>query len=159
MNFFKFSRFPSKGFGGFSLTSLILESWSFMITSAISRTGSKSGDWGIWNGLYGSGRGSKGVQPAAENEADRSSFVLGSDSFGSSGGSSTCLGSGELLLSCVLAPLGPSSASLYSDVSVSVSGSESGKRKVPLRVCDVFISFQFSSVSSAVTVFQQFLGS
>src|SRR5271168_5011232 len=30
------------------------------------------GDWGIWNGLYGSGRGSKGVQPATENEADRS---------------------------------------------------------------------------------------
>src|ERR1700678_2445380 len=146
MNFFKFSRFPSKGFGGFSLTSLILELWSFMVTSAISSPGSKSGDWGIWNGLYGSGRGSKGVQPAAENEADRSSFVLGSDSFGSSGGPSTCLGSGELLLSCVLAPLGSSSASLYSDVSVSVSGSESGKRKVPLRVCDVFISFQVCRV-------------
>ena len=146
MNFFRFSRFPSKGFGGFSLTSLILESLSFIVTSGILRTGNKSGDCGIWNGLYGSGHGSKGVQPATENEADRSLFVLGSDSFGSSGGPSTHLGSGELLLSCVLAPLGPSSASLYSDVSVSVSGSESGKRKVPLRVCDVFISFQVCRV-------------
>src|ERR1700678_1771606 len=136
MNFFKFSRFPSKGFGRFSLTSLILESWSFMITSIISRTGSESRDWGIWNGLYGLGRGSKGVQPATENEADRSSFVLGSDLFGSSGGPSTHLGSGELLPLCVLAPLGPSSASLYSDVSVSVSGLESGKQKVPLHVCN-----------------------
>src|ERR1700679_1158143 len=117
-----------------------------MITSVISRTGSKSGDWGIWNGLYGSGRGSKGVQPATENEADRSSFVLGSDSFGSSGGPSTRLGLGELLLLCVLAPLGPSSASLYSDVSVSVSGPESGKRKVPLHVCEVFVSFQVGQV-------------
>ena len=146
MNFFKFSRFPSKGFGRFSLTSLILESWSFMITSVISRTGSKSGDWGIWNGLHGSGHGSKGVQPATENEADRSSFVLSSNLFGSSGGSSTRLGSGELLLLCVLVPLGPSSVSLYSDVSVSVSGSESGKRKVPLRVCDVLILFQVCRV-------------
>src|ERR1700679_359352 len=115
-----------------------------MITSAISRTGSKSGDWGIWNGLCGLGRGSKGVQPAAENEADRSSFVLGSDLFGSSGGPSTHLGSGELLPLCVLAPLGPSSASLYSDVSV--SGSESGKRKVLLCVCHVLISFQVCRV-------------
>src|ERR1700678_931558 len=146
MNFFKFSRFPSKGLGGVSLTSLILESWSFMITSVISRTGSESGDWGIWNGLYGSGHGSKGVQPATEDEADRSSFVLGSDSFGSLGGSSTHLCSGELLLSCVLAPLGPSSASLYSDVLVLVSGSESGKQKVPLHVCDVLISFQVCRV-------------
>src|ERR1700678_1874015 len=146
MSFFRFSRFPSKGFGGFNLTSLILESWSFIVTSVISRTGNRIGDWEIWNGLYGSGRGSKGVQPSTKNEADKSSFVLGSDSFGSSGGSSTCLGSGELLLSCVLAPLGPSSASLYSDVSVSVSGSESGKRKVPLRVCDVFILFQVCRV-------------
>src|ERR1700678_3210395 len=118
MNFFRFSRFPSKGFGGFSLTSLILESLLFIVTSGILRTGNKSGDWGIWNGLYGSGRGSKGVQPATKNEADRSSLVLGSDSFGSSGGSSTHLGLGELLLSCVLALLGPSSVSLYSDVLV-----------------------------------------
>src|SRR5271168_4017603 len=95
-----------------------------------------------------SGCGSKGVQPVTENEADRSSFVLGLDSFGSSCGPSTRLGSGELLLSCVLAPLGPSSASLYSDVLVSVSGSESGKQKVLLHVCNVLISF--SSVSSAV---------
>src|SRR5271168_47500 len=122
MNFFKFSHFPSKSFGRFSLTSLILESWSFMITSVISRTGSKSGDWGIWNGLYGLRRGSKGVQPATENEADRSLFVLGSDLFGSSGGSSTRLGSGELLLLCILALLGPSSVSLYSDVLVLVIG-------------------------------------
>src|ERR1700678_2149090 len=56
---------------------------TFMIRSVISRTGSKSGDWGIWNGSYGSGCGSKGVQPVTENEADRSSFVLGSDLFGS----------------------------------------------------------------------------
>src|SRR5271168_124941 len=31
-------------------------------------------------------RGSKGVQPATENKADRSSFVVGLDLFGSSGG-------------------------------------------------------------------------
>ena len=88
----------------------------------------------------------KGVQPATENEADKSSFVLGLDLFGSSGGSFTCLGLGELLLLCVLALLGPSSASLYSDVSVLVSGSESGKRKIPLCVCDVLISFQVCRV-------------
>ena len=96
--------------------------------------------------MYGSGHGSKGVQPATENEADRSSFVLGSDLFGSSGGPSTRLGLGELLLSCVLAPLGPSSASLYSDVSVSVSGLESSKQKVFLCVCDMLILFQVCQV-------------
>src|ERR1700678_2007292 len=132
MNFHRFSRFPSKGFGGFSLTSLILESLSFIVTSGILRTGNKNGDWGIWNGLYGSGHGSKGVQPATENKVDRSSFVLGSDLFSSSGGSSTCLGLCELLLSCILALLGHSSVSLYLDVSVLVPGSESGARKVPL---------------------------
>src|ERR1700678_500693 len=155
MNFFKFSRFPSKGFGGFSLTSLILESWSFMITSAISRTGSKSGDWGIWNGLYGSGRGSKGVQPAAENEADRSSFVLGSDSFGSSGGPSTCLGSGELLLSCVLAPLGSSSASLYSDVSVSVSGQSLANERFPFVFATCLFRFKCVECCDSVSTISE----
>src|SRR5271168_5347260 len=68
-------------------------------------------------------------------------------------GSSTCLGSGELLQCCVLAPLGPSSvsgsgelllmcllallgpssAALYSDSDLVVSGSESGSRNVPCR--------------------------
>ena len=63
--------------------------------------------------------------------------MLGSDLFSSSGGSSTCLGLCELLLSCILALLGHSSVSLYSDLSVSVSGSESGAQKVPLHVCAI----------------------
>src|SRR5271155_6025889 len=77
---------------------------------------------------------------------------------GSSSRSSTCLGSGELLQCCVLAPLGPSSvsgfgelllmcvlallgpssASLYSDSDLVVSGSESGSRNVPCRGTVVF---------------------
>src|SRR5271168_2984145 len=46
----------------------------------------------------------------------------GSGLVGSSSRSSTCLGSGELLLVCVLALLGPSSASLYSCSDSVVSG-------------------------------------
>jgi len=73
--------------------------------------------------------------------------------FGSSSSPSTCLGSGELLRCCVLAPLGPSSvsgsgelllvcilallgpssASLYSCSDSVVLGSESGSRNVPRR--------------------------
>jgi hypothetical protein len=133
------------------LTSLILESLSFISTSGaiglgVGGKGGKVGDNGIWNGLNGSGHGSKGVQPATENEADRSLFVLGSDSFVSLGGSSTHLGSGELLLSCILALLGHSSASLYSDASFLVSGSESGKQKIPLHVCAVSNLFQVCQV-------------
>src|ERR1700678_1881142 len=184
-----FSLFPSKGFGGFSLTSLILESLSFITTSVIGAgVGGKGGGVGDryrWNGLNGCGRGSKGFQPFTVNEADKSSFVLGSGSSGSSkglllwsvritrgcptrsgsgstNGSSTCLGSGELsrccvlaplgpssvsgsrgcptrsgsgelLLVCVLALLGPSSASLYSCSDSVVSGSDSESRNVPRR--------------------------
>ena len=86
--------------------------------------------------MNGSGRGLKGLQPFTENKADKSLFISGSDLFiskglflcsvcstrgcptcsgsglfGSSSRPSTCLGSGELLLCCVFAPLGPSSVS------------------------------------------------
>ena len=86
--------------------------------------------------MNSSGRGSKGFQLSTENEADKSSFVSGSDLFmskglflcsacstrdcptcsgsglfGSSSSPSTCLGSDKLLLCCVFAPLGPSSVS------------------------------------------------
>ena len=57
----------------------------------------------------------------------------GSGLFGSSSRPSTCLGLGELLLKCVLALLGPSSASLYSGSDSVVSGSVSGSRHVPRR--------------------------
>ena len=108
--------------------------------------------------MNGSGHGSKGFQPFTVNEADKSLFVSGSDLlilkrlflcsvcltrgcptcsgsglFGSSSRPSTCLGLGELLLICVLAPLGPSSVSLYSGSDSVVSGSESGSRNVPCR--------------------------
>src|SRR5271155_3426604 len=46
-------------------------------------------------------------------------------------GPSSVSGSGELLLMCVLALLGPSSASLYSDSDLVVLGSEPGSRNVP----------------------------
>src|SRR5271168_3177854 len=90
-NFCKFSLFPSNGFGGFNLTSLILESSLFISTSgAIGlRIGGRDGgvgDRGIWKGLNGSGRGSKGFQPFTVNEADKSSSVFGSDLFDSSKG-------------------------------------------------------------------------
>src|ERR1700678_3230146 len=48
-------------------------------------------------------------------------------------GPSSVSGSGELLLMCVLALLGPSSASLYSDSDLVVLGSESGSQNVPCR--------------------------
>ena len=48
-------------------------------------------------------------------------------------GPSSVSGSGELLLMCVLALLGPSSASLYSDSDSVVLGSESGSQNVPCR--------------------------
>src|SRR5271168_1237259 len=76
-NFRRFSLFPSKGFGGFSLTSLILESLSFITTSVIGAgVGGKGGGVGDryrWNGLNDCGRGSKGFQPFTVNEADKSS--------------------------------------------------------------------------------------
>src|SRR5271155_727541 len=52
---------------------------------------------------------------------------------GSTRGCPTRLGSGELLLVCVLALLGPSSVSLYSGSDSVVSGSDSGSRNVPRR--------------------------
>src|SRR6202522_1827218 len=90
MNFRRFSLFPSKGFGGFNLTSLILELLSFISTSGAigSGVGGKGGGVGDrwrWNGLNGSGRGSKGFQPFTKNKADKSLFVSGSDSFVSKG--------------------------------------------------------------------------
>jgi hypothetical protein len=133
--------------------------------SGIGGKGDRVGDGGRWNGLYGSVHGLKGFQPFTENKADKSSFVSGSDLFVSKGlflcsvrstrgcptrsgfglfdlfdSSSrpfTCLGSGELLLICVLAPLGPSSVSLYSGSDLVVSGSESGTQNVPCLDCAV----------------------
>ena len=72
------------------MTSLILESLSFITTSVIGAgVGGKGGGVGDryrWNGLNGCGRGSKGFQPFTVNKADKSSFVSGSGSSGSSKG-------------------------------------------------------------------------
>ena len=55
----------------------------------------------------------------------------GSGLFGSLSRPSTCLGSSELLLICVLAQLGPCSPSLNSGSNSVVSGLESGTQNVP----------------------------
>ena len=145
--------------------------------------------WVEWFGTW------LGFQPFTENKADKSLFVSGSDlfvskefflclvhsmrgcptrsgsgPFGSLSRPSTCLGSGELLLMCILALLGPSSASLYSGSDSIVSGSESGTQNVPHRdsvvsgsksgaqnvPCWVRAVVQVSLVMSAVI--QRFIG-